>query len=150
MWCSWPSSDPYRSDDESQGKYGSTHDAQISLISLKKIYATVGTPQKVEYLENTFGIPRENIFNSRNTSFLTEVRNATGGQGVDVVLNSLAGELLHASWNCVAKFGKMVEIGKRDIMGRGTMKMEPFGGNRTFVGVDLLQLMLERPDRFQR
>lgn len=110
----------------------------------------MGTPQKVEYLENTFGIPRENIFNSRNTSFAAEVMKTTGGRGVDIVLNSLAGELLHASWSCVAKFGKMVEIGKRDIMGHGTMKMEPFGSNRTFVGVDLLQVMLESPDRFQR
>ena len=110
----------------------------------------MGTSQKVEYLENTFGIPRENIFHSRDTSFVPELMSATGGQGVDIVLNSLSGELLHASWNCVAKFGKMVEIGKRDFMGHGTMKMEPFGGNRTFVGVDLLQLMLESPARFQR
>ncbi|KAJ5097819.1 type I iterative polyketide synthase [Penicillium argentinense] len=115
-----------------------------------KIYTTVGTSQKVEYLEETFGIPRENIFHSRDTSFASEVMSATGGKGVDIVLNSLSGELLHASWNCVAKFGKMVEIGKRDFMGHGTMKMEPFGGNRTFVGVDLLQVMLESPARFQR
>ncbi|KAJ5161517.1 type I iterative polyketide synthase, partial [Penicillium capsulatum] len=115
-----------------------------------KIYATVGTPEKVEYLEKTLGIPREDIFHSRNTSFVTEVMSATGGQGVDIVLNSLAGELLHASWGCVAKFGKMVEIGKRDFMGHGTMQMEPFGGNRTFVGVDILQLAMESPIRFQR
>lgn len=92
----------------------------------------MGTPPKVEYLENMFGIPRKNIFNSRNTSFVTDVMNATEGRGVDIVLNSLVGELLHASWDCVAKFGKMVEIGKRDILGYGTMKMQPFGGKSYF------------------
>jgi NADPH:quinone reductase-like Zn-dependent oxidoreductase len=81
---------------------------------------------------------------------VAEIMAATEGQGVDLVLNSLAGELLHASWSCVAKFGKMVEIGKRDFMGHGMMKMEPFGANRTFIGVDLLQLALESPARFQR
>ncbi|KAJ5217474.1 type I iterative polyketide synthase [Penicillium citrinum] len=126
------------------------HIARMMKAEYRKIYATVGTPQKVEYLENMFGIPRKNIFNSRNTSFVTDVMNATEGRGVDIVLNSLAGELLHASWDCVAKFGKMVEIGKRDILGHGTMKMQPFGGNRTFVGVDLLQVMLDSPERFQR
>jgi NADPH:quinone reductase-like Zn-dependent oxidoreductase len=65
---------------------------------------------------------------------------ATQGRGVDVVLNSLAGELLHASWKCVAEFGKMIEIGKRDFLEHGTLDMEAFGGNRAFFGVDLIRL----------
>jgi NADPH:quinone reductase-like Zn-dependent oxidoreductase len=39
---------------------------------------------------------------------------ATNGSGVDLVLNSLSGELLSISWKCVAPDGAMVEIGKRD------------------------------------
>lgn len=61
----------------------------------------------------------------------------TEGRGVDVVLNSLSGELLHASWKCVAEFGIMVEIGRRDFIGHGQLGMELFDGNRTFVGFDL-------------
>lgn len=76
--------------------------------------------------------------------------NATGGRGVDVVLNSLSGELLHASWECVAKFGKMLEIGKRDILEHGRLALDLFHNNRTFYGIDLSELLLERPDTIQR
>jgi NADPH:quinone reductase-like Zn-dependent oxidoreductase len=62
---------------------------------------------------------------------------ATNDRGVDLVLNSLSGELLHASWNCVAKFGRMIEIGKRDFIGKAKLSMDLFEGNRAFFGVDL-------------
>jgi NADPH:quinone reductase-like Zn-dependent oxidoreductase len=39
----------------------------------------------------------------------------TGSRGVDVVLNSLAGEALRQTWHCVAPFGRFIEIGKRDV-----------------------------------
>ena len=79
-----------------------------------EIYATVGSEEKASYLVDEFGIPRNHIFNSRDSSFLEGVLDITDGKGVDVVLNSLSGELLNASWNCVATDGAMIEIGKRD------------------------------------
>lgn len=93
----------------------------------------------------TFDIPRNHIFNSRNASFLPELMRETNGRGVDVVLNSLSGDLLHSSWACVAEYGKMIEIGKRDFIGQGRLEMNPFLGNRTFFGVDLAQLCVNRP-----
>ena len=48
---------------------------------------------------DTFGIPHEHIFYSRNSSFLPDLKRKTNGRGVDVVLNSLSGDLLHASWH---------------------------------------------------
>lgn len=62
---------------------------------------------------------------------------STNGRGVDLVLNSLAGDLLHASWQCVAKSGKMMEIGKRDMMEYGRIALDMFQGNRAFFGIDL-------------
>lgn len=70
---------------------------------------------------------------------------ATDNKGVDVVLNSLSGDLLHASWECVAEFGVMVEIGKRDFRRRAKLSMEAFEANRTFVGLDLGQISQVRP-----
>lgn len=102
-----------------------------------EIYTTVRTSEKVNYLTDTVGIPADHMFDSRSTSFLQGVLKKTNGRGVDLVLNSLSGELLHASWKCVAKFGKMVEIGKRDFMGHGKLDMDGFLGNRSFIGVDL-------------
>lgn len=62
---------------------------------------------------------------------------STNGRGVDLVLNSLAGDLLQASWKCVAKSGKMLEIGKRDMLEHGRLAMDMFENNRTFHGIDL-------------
>lgn len=75
---------------------------------------------------------------------------ATAGRGVDVVLNSLSGELLHASWLCVAKFGRIVEIGKRDFQGHGKLRMSLFEGNRSFFGVDLHAIAAEAPELLGR
>ena len=69
----------------------------------------------------------------------------TGGRGVDLVLNSLSGELLHASWKCVAGFGKLVELGKRDLLGFGQLNMELFLANRSYCCVDIAQAIRERP-----
>lgn len=61
---------------------------------------------------------------------------ATGGRGVNVVINSLIGELLDASWRIMADGGNMVEIGKRDIVDRNSLSMEPFDRNCSFRAVD--------------
>lgn len=98
----------------------------------------------------TFRVPRDRIFDSRSTSFLPSLMRKTNNRGVDLVLNSLSGELLHASWKCVAPFGKMLEIGKRDFIGHAQLAMDIFEANRSFVGIDLAQLISERPQACQR
>ncbi|KAI4094752.1 MAG: hypothetical protein LQ344_001997 [Seirophora lacunosa] len=119
---------------------------QICKMQGAQIFATVGNDEKRQYLVQTFGIPHDRIFNSRNESFLTDVKRATNGRGVDIVLNSLSGELLHASWKCVAEYGKMLEIGKRDFAGRALLGMELFEANRAFFGIDLSRFAMERPE----
>ena len=87
------------------------------------------------------GIPHDRIFDSRSASFRSGVMKATNGRGVDLVLNSLAGKLLHASWDCVARLGKMIELGKRDFLTNGTLSLKPFINNRQFIGVDMTELL---------
>src|SRR5262249_38251645 len=84
-----------------------------------QIYITVASDAKGQYALEKFGLPRNRIFNSRDGSFVDDLLRETKGEGVDIVLNSLSGKLLHASWKCVAEFGKMVELGKRDLVGFG-------------------------------
>ncbi|KAF9883692.1 hypothetical protein FE257_003076, partial [Aspergillus nanangensis] len=107
------------------------------------IFATVSSEEKRAFLTKTFGIPETHIFNSRSSDFARHVRQATSGRGVDVVLNSLSGELLHTSWTCVASGGCMVELGKRDLQGKGRLEMDLFEANRAFIGVDASRLTTE-------
>ncbi|KAL2821422.1 hypothetical protein BDW59DRAFT_164156 [Aspergillus cavernicola] len=118
---------------------------QVCQMIGAEIYATVGNEEKRVYLREKVGISGDHIFSSRNDSFLSGLMHQTKGRGVDVVLNSLTGELLHASWKCVAEFGKMIEIGKRDFLEHGNLPLEAFGGNRMFVGVDLIGILEEKP-----
>ena len=52
---------------------------------------------------------------SRDTNFEQFIMQATNGEGVDIVLNSLAEEKLQSSVNCLAKQGRFLEIGKFDL-----------------------------------
>jgi NADPH:quinone reductase-like Zn-dependent oxidoreductase len=113
---------------------------QVAQMAKAVVYASVGSDDKVAYLQKEFGIPRNRIFHSRDDSFVADVMRETHGEGVDVVLNSLSGELLHATWKCVGDFGTMVEIGKRDLLGGAKLDMQPFLANRSYCCVDIDQL----------
>jgi hypothetical protein len=83
-------------------------------------------------------------------TFQRDIMSYTNGRGVDVVLNSLSGELLHASWECVAEFGCMVEIGKRDLRGKGRLALDLFEKNRRYIGADLATIGAKRPEIMSR
>ncbi|WQF87991.1 Putative Acyl transferase domain superfamily, GroES-like superfamily, alcohol dehydrogenase [Colletotrichum destructivum] len=102
------------------------------------IYVTAGSQTKRDLLVNEYGIPPENIFSSRDASFYDDIMCATNGRGVDVVLNSLGGELLQQSWRCIKVFGRFVEIGKADILQDTGLSMASFDRNVTFSAVDLI------------
>lgn len=118
---------------------------QIAKMTGAVVYATVSNNEKAEFLVENFGLKRDQIFSSRDTSFANDIKIATGGNGVDLVLNSLSGELLHASWRCVAEFGKMVEIGKKDLTGAAKLDMDGFLRNRTYCYADLERVMAVKP-----
>ncbi|XXH01662.1 hypothetical protein Hte_008022 [Hypoxylon texense] len=115
---------------------------QLALAADAEIFTTVSTEEKRDYLVKTFGIKPSHIFSSRDTSFLEGVLNATSGRGVDVILNSLTGDQLHATWRCAADFGRFVEIGKADLTAAGRLEMDQFLKNTTFTAFDLSNLYM--------
>ncbi|ETS80428.1 hypothetical protein PFICI_07957 [Pestalotiopsis fici W106-1] len=105
------------------------------------IFATVGSVEKRKLLIEHYGISEDHIFNSRDASFAEGIKRVTNGRGVDVVLNSLSGKLLVASWEIIAEFGRFIEIGRKDIDTRGYLPMFPFIKNAMFAGVDLAAIV---------
>jgi NADPH:quinone reductase-like Zn-dependent oxidoreductase len=103
-----------------------------------EILVTVGTLVKKNFLMETYGIAEQNVFFSRNASFAERIMARTNGRGVDVILNSLAGEQLRHSGNCIAPFGRFLEIGKRDIALNTRLEMNPFFRNVIFASIDLI------------
>ncbi|KAL7931844.1 polyketide synthase [Trichoderma chlorosporum] len=126
----------------------------LAAIALAKhmgaiVFATVGSQSKREYLVNEMGVPTENIFNSRSSSFMDNILAATGGRGVNVIVNSLVGDLMHASWSCIAPFGRFVEIGKRELIDAGKLDMRVFLKNATFTAFDLSEFFYAEDSYYQ-
>lgn len=104
------------------------------------IYTTAGSQAKRDFVATKLGVPMANIFHSRNATFATNVKSATHGRGVDVIINFLTGDLLQTTWDCIAPFGRFVEIGKRDLADAGRLDMHVFLRNTTFTAFDLSDL----------
>jgi len=99
-----------------------------------EIFATAGRPEKREYLRS-LGI--RHVMDSRSLKFADEVMEANGGEGVDLVLNSLAGEFLTKSIGVLREFGRFLEIGRKDIYEDAALRLFPFRRNLSFHAIDL-------------
>ncbi|KAI1502944.1 hypothetical protein F5X99DRAFT_137710 [Biscogniauxia marginata] len=126
---------------------GGVGQAAIKLAKLAEaeIFVTVGSNEKRQLMLDGYGIPASHVFSSRNAGFAEKIMRMTDGKGIEVVLNSLAGELLKESWRCIAMFGFFIEIGKRDIYANTQLEMQPFDKHVTFSAVDLSAVFAHRP-----
>ncbi|KAL2193905.1 polyketide synthase [Corynascus similis CBS 632.67] len=115
-----------------------------------EVFVTVGSEEKRRFVTEHYGIQPDHIFSSRNTSFAEKIMEMTRGKGVDVVLNSLAGTLLQESFNCLAPFGRFVELGKRDFELNNSLAMEAFTKAVSFSSVDIITLGERKPMQTNR
>ena len=114
-----------------------------------EVFVTVGSAEKKDLVMNTYKIPDDHIFASRDTTFEQGILAATHGKGVNVVLNSTAGEQLRLSFNLLAPLGRFIEIGKRDIELNTRLEMNNFSKATTFAAVDLNVLAKLHPPSIQ-
>ena len=103
------------------------------------IFVTVGTEDKKKFLMEKFKLPENRILNSRNIQFKYKIKELTKAKGVDIVLNSLTGEKLDASYECVADCGRFVEIGKYELQMNKQLGMFSFLRDISFIGVSVDQ-----------
>ncbi|GIL13952.1 MAG: polyketide synthase [Chloroflexota bacterium] len=115
---------------------------QLAQQAGAEIYATAGSPEKRAFLES-LGV--EHIMDSRSLAFADEIMARTGGEGVDVILNSLAGEAIPRGLAILRPYGRFVEIGKRDIYQNSQVGLMPFQKNLSYFAVDLDKMARERP-----
>ncbi len=108
--------------------------AAIQLVQAAgaEVFATASAPKQA-YLAS-LGVDR--LFDSRSTEFAGRILEATGGEGVDIVLNSLTSEgFIDASLSCLKRGGRFVELARRDILSE-----EEMAALRPDVGYDILEL----------
>lgn len=87
-----------------------------------------------------------NSFSSRDTNIESGTLRANNNTSVDVLLNSIAGESLQASWRCIAPLVRFVEISKADSVQNSYLEVKRFLGSETFAGVDLTVVAKYEPD----
>jgi acyl transferase domain-containing protein/acyl carrier protein len=117
---------------------------QLARLAGAEIFATAGTDEKRKLLER-MGVAH--VMDSRSLAFREQIMSRTGGKGVDVVLNSLAGEFIPAGLATLAPHGRFVELGKVDIYRNSRLGLSPLQQNRSFFAVDLDRMIRERPAR---
>ena len=104
---------------------------QVAQLLGLRVLATAGTAEKRDMLRQTYALTH--VFDSRSDVFVSGVMEATDGRGVDIVLNSLSGDLLQKSLSLVAPFGCFIEVGKRDIYDNSRIGMQALRRNIRFV-----------------
>ncbi|MFG1954455.1 SDR family NAD(P)-dependent oxidoreductase [Micromonospora sp. NPDC048830] len=115
---------------------------QLAQAAGAEVFATAGSEEKRAHLKS-LGVPH--VMDSRTAAFAEQVLAETDGAGVDIVLNSLAGDLIAHGIAALAPYGRFVEIGKRDIYQDRHIGLGEFRRNLAFFAVDLDRMFRERP-----
>ncbi|MCC6172910.1 MAG: SDR family NAD(P)-dependent oxidoreductase [Gammaproteobacteria bacterium] len=115
---------------------------QIARSRGAEIYATAGSPEKRALVAS---LGARHVMDSRSLAFRDELLAVTGGEGVDVVLNSLAGEFVQAGLDVLRPYGRFLEIGKRDIYQNSRIGLLPFSRSLSYFAIDLDRTIRERP-----
>ena len=84
---------------------------QIAQQQGAEVFATA-SPGKQAYLKS---IGVSHVYNSRNLDFADQIKQELGGEGIDVILNSLAENFIKPSMALLNPGGRYVEIGKADV-----------------------------------
>jgi acyl transferase domain-containing protein/NADPH:quinone reductase-like Zn-dependent oxidoreductase/NAD(P)-dependent dehydrogenase (short-subunit alcohol dehydrogenase family)/acyl carrier protein len=131
--------------------HGAAGGVGIAAIQLAKhlgaeIFATAGTAAKRDFVRL---LGADHVFDSRSLAFADEVMQASGG-GVDVILNSLAGDAIPRNLRLLRPFGRMLELGKRDFYENSHIGLRPLRNNINYFGIDADQLLAQRPDIARR
>ena len=120
---------------------------QIARHAGAEVFATAGNDDKRDFVRL---LGADHVFNSRTLDFADDIMRVTDGEGVDVVLNSLAGEAVTKNLEILRPFGRLLELGKRDFYENNRIGLRPFRHNIRYFAVDADQIMALRPDMAAR
>lgn len=121
----------------------------LALINLLRqsgatVYATVGSSDKADFL-NLLGI--QHVATSRSISFVDDVNEWTCGQGVDLIVNTLAGDLARANAKLLKPAGVFVELGKHPSLSEVHESIVSANPDASIRIVDIDRLWKESPEQ---
>lgn len=131
---------------------GSVGHSCIQLCRMKgcKVLATVDSAEEKDYLMEEFKVPESHIFSIRGGAFAKAIIRATEDRGVDLIINSTSGETLRQAWDCIAPFGRFVDLGAKDMVLSARIGIGKIAQNITLAAVDFDELRSVRPERVDK
>lgn len=115
---------------------------QIVQQAQGEVFATATSEEKRAYLR-ALGV--QHVLDSRSLSFADEILQITHGQGVDVVLNTMAGEAAAKSLALLRPFGRFLQLGKHDLLANKKVGLRPFHRGLSYFAIDMNRLWSEQP-----
>jgi acyl transferase domain-containing protein/NADPH:quinone reductase-like Zn-dependent oxidoreductase/NAD(P)-dependent dehydrogenase (short-subunit alcohol dehydrogenase family)/acyl carrier protein len=109
------------------------------------VYALIMDGEQEE-LAKQINLPAESVLDGRSIYLAQEIKEATGGEGMDVVL-ALSGCDNDRAWECLGNFGRFVEI---RTPGNYERTRPELGVNASFSSIDMLGVAAERPEVMKR
>ena len=105
------------------------------------VFVTVHSGEERELMQDRYGIAPSHTFSTETAAFRNGIKKLTGGYGVDIVLNSLDGEMFRDSSALIAPFGRFIDIGSNSLMDGAFLPMEFLHRNVTLAYVDAALLV---------
>ncbi|WP_096501033.1 type I polyketide synthase [Mycobacteroides stephanolepidis] len=119
---------------------------QIAVNMGAVVYATAGSEER---RRAALELGATAAFDSRSVGFVDDILRITEGRGVDVIYNSLPGEMIAQNFAVAGEFCRIIEIGKADIYFGGAMDLKAFSGNLSFHAIDMDRMLRLRPETFR-
>lgn len=107
-----------------------------------QVFATCSTEAQQQLLVSTYNLSPDDVLLSgqNEKKFKASIMHHTNHRGVDVVLNSVVGSPFKATWECIARFGRFVELNRPDHSTGRRLEPPTFDRCATYTVVDILQL----------
>ncbi|AZC26527.1 GNAT family N-acetyltransferase [Pseudomonas sessilinigenes] len=115
---------------------------QLAQHAGAQVYATAGSQEKLDYLA---GLGVAHRINYREEDFEQAVSRLTQGQGVDVVINTLADDALQKGFNCLAPGGRYVELAMTALKSARSIDLSRLNDNQSFISIDLRKQTRDNP-----
>jgi NADPH2:quinone reductase len=90
------------------GGIGTTATQLAKILGAGTVIGTVGSDEKAKY---ALDAGADYVINYQEENYVDKVKEITGGKGVDVILNSVAGDTIEKDLDCLATFGRLVTFG---------------------------------------
>lgn len=127
--------------------------AKVAQVKGAIPYVVVETDEESAYLQERLGLDEKQIIRSSHGSVSARLAKLTGDHGADVVFSagsSVDPSAAREAWRCIARFGRFVDAGRKDVLGRGAIDVVPVARSASYLPFDLLDVYEVRPDVLSR